>query len=249
MPKDRLSDFGYQRVKPDEKRERVDAVFSSVNSRYDLMNDVMSLGLHRLWKRQVLLAARLRPGMTVLDLAGGTGDISHLICRRMPETVQVVLCDRNPDMLSRARNRLLDRGICQQVTYVRADAESLPFPSCSFERIIIAFGLRNVTHKMAAITAMYDKLKYGGELLVLEFSAVSSPLLARLYDDISFQIIPRLGRWVAGDEGSYRYLIESIRRHPDQDALANMLQAGGFAQVDWLNMLAGVVSLHRGYKL
>jgi demethylmenaquinone methyltransferase/2-methoxy-6-polyprenyl-1,4-benzoquinol methylase len=240
--------FGFERVARPEKAARVARVFDSVASRYDLMNDLMSGGLHRLWKRIALTMTALRPGQSVLDLAGGTGDLAAELSDRVGPTGRVVLADINAAMLGVGRDRLLDRGIASNVAYVQADAEQLPFPADSFDCITIAFGLRNVTDKERALGAMLAVLKPGGRLLVLEFSHPANPLVAKLYDQYSFRILPRMGSLVAGDADSYRYLAESIRMHPNQEGLRVMMAEAGFADPRYHNMTGGIVALHTGFK-
>ncbi len=237
--------FGFQSVAEEEKARRVAGVFDSVASRYDLMNDLMSAGLHRLWKRCLVEHSRVRPGERVLDLAGGTGDLARLFAGRVGADGTVVLADINRSMLLQGRDRLLDAGTL--LPLVQCDAEALPFPAGSFDCVAIAFGLRNITRKERALAEMGRLLRPGGRLLVLEFSRVWKPL-AGLYDAYSFRVLPRLGQLVAGDAASYRYLAESIRMHPDQDTLKQMLEAAGLEQVDYLNLTAGVVALHRGFR-
>ncbi len=245
-PDEPTTHFGFREVTESEKAGRVARVFDSVASRYDVMNDLMSAGLHRVWKRILIERGGLRAGERVLDLAGGTGDISALLHRRVGETGQVVLTDINGEMLRNGRDRLLDAGIA--LPLVQCDAEALPFPDRRFDCVTIAFGLRNVTRKERALAEMYRVLRPGGRALVLEFSRVWAPLRP-LYDAYSFGVLPRLGRLVAGDADSYRYLAESIRVHPGQEALRGMMQAAGFERVDYLNLTAGVVALHRGFRL
>lgn len=240
--------FGFEQVSRPDKAARVARVFDSVAARYDLMNDLMSGGLHRLWKQVALTMAAVRPGQSVLDLAGGTGDLAAQLARQVGPTGRVVLADINASMLGVGRDRLLDRGIVDNVLYVQADAEQLPFPAASFDCVTIAFGLRNVTDKQRALGAMCEVLKPGGRLLVLEFSHPANPLLARLYDQYSFRILPRMGGLVAGDADSYRYLAESIRMHPKQDDLRAMLTAAGFTDARYHNMTGGIVALHTGTK-
>ncbi len=241
--------FGYQEVDEAEKAGRVGQVFESVADRYDLMNDLMSLGIHRLWKRFTIFTAGLRPGDRVLDLAGGTGDLAALMAPRVGAQGRVVLSDINAPMLEVGRRRLVDRGIVGNVDYVLADAEVLPFADNHFDCVTMAFGLRNVTHKERALQAIHRVLRPGGKLLVLEFSQVRGRLLRRLYDGYSFSVLPRLGRLVAQDDQSYRYLAESIRMHPDQEALKTMMEAAGFGRCDYHNLSAGVVAVHRGFKV
>ena len=240
--------FGYEEVEEDDKARRVGEVFESVATRYDLMNDLMSLGIHRLWKRLTITTAGLKPGDRVLDLAGGTGDLALLMARRVGPTGRVVLSDINLAMLGVGRRRLVDEGIVGNVDYVLADAEHLPFADGLFDCVTMAFGLRNVTHKEAALAAIHRVLRPGGKVLVLEFSRVRNALLAKLYDAYSFSVLPRLGALVAGDRASYRYLAESIRMHPDQESLRLMMEEAGFRHCDYHNLTAGVVALHRGFK-
>jgi demethylmenaquinone methyltransferase/2-methoxy-6-polyprenyl-1,4-benzoquinol methylase len=237
--------FGYQQVPEEEKARRVAGVFDSVAGRYDLMNDLMSAGLHRLWKRFAVEQSRVRPGERVLDVAGGTGDLTRLYHDRVGPRGTVVLTDINGAMLTRGRERLLDEG--HAVPAVQCDAEHLPFPDASFDCVSVAFGLRNMTHKDAALAEMTRVLRPGGRLIVLEFSRVWKPL-APLYDVYSFRVLPRLGELVAKDAESYRYLAESIRMHPDQDTLKIMMEQAGLEKVEYFNLAAGVVALHRGYR-
>ena len=248
-PSDQDSLFGYERVAPAVKTVRVRQVFDSVSSRYDLMNDLMSVGLHRLWKRYAVELLQLRPGHIVVDLAGGTGDIARLLAQRFPGQNRVIVCDINAQMLWRGRDRALDEGVCAGLDYVQGNAEALPFASASIDRLIMGFGLRNVTHKNQALAEMVRVLRPGGCALVLEFSQVRAPLMARAYDFYSFNVLPHLGRWIAGDADSYRYLAESIRVHPDQAALSKMFERAGFERVRCLNLLGGVVAVHIGWKL
>jgi demethylmenaquinone methyltransferase/2-methoxy-6-polyprenyl-1,4-benzoquinol methylase len=236
--------FGFEEVDVGEKARRVRGVFDSVAGRYDLMNDLMSAGLHRVWKRYAVNAAGVRPGMRVLDLAGGTGDLAQLFARRVGPSGEVVLTDINSAMLAFGRDRLLNAG--HLVPAVQCDAEKLPFPDGHFDCVGIAFGLRNVTHKENALAEMRRVLKPGGVAAVLEFSKVWQPL-APAYDWYSFNVLPRLGRLVAGDDASYRYLAESIRMHPDQATLASMMEQAGFDRVEVHNLAAGVVAVHIGY--
>jgi demethylmenaquinone methyltransferase/2-methoxy-6-polyprenyl-1,4-benzoquinol methylase len=241
--------FGYQRILTDEKVKRVGAVFSSVASRYDLMNDVMSMGVHRLWKRYTVYLSGVHEGHHILDVAGGTGDIALLFAREVGSSGSITVCDINADMLQHGRDKFIDAGVLQGVDFVQGNAECLPFRKNNFNCISIAFGLRNVTDKMAAITSMYDKLKYGGRIIILEFSSVVIPLLKKLYDVYSFRLIPWFGKVVADDEASYQYLVESIRMHPDQEKLVSMLETAGFCKVDYLNLSGGIVAIHRGFKI
>ena len=246
MP-DKTTHFGFKNVPVEEKAGRVREVFDSVASNYDIMNDVMSLGIHRIWKRVVVDMAAIRPGHQVLDLAGGTGDLTRLMAARVGKQGGVVLSDINAAMIREGRSRLLDRGVAGNVTFVQANAEQLPFPDNRFDCITIAFGLRNVTHKQTALGAMYRALKPGGRLLILEFSRPNRALKPA-YDFYSFNILPRLGSWIARDSDSYRYLAESIRMHPDQQTLKGMMEAAGFEDCDYHNLTGGIVAIHRGYR-
>lgn len=234
--------FGYQTVNEEEKAGKVREVFDSVAPRYDVMNDLMSLGLHRLWKAFTVQQAGIRPGMSVLDVAGGTADLSCAFAKR---GAKVVLTDINGAMLARGRDRMIDSGMPRPA--VQCDAEKLPFPKDYFDVVTVAFGLRNMTRKVAALAEMYRVLKPGGKLLVLEFSRVVKPL-EPLYDFYSFKILPWLGKKIAGDADSYRYLAESIRQHPDQETLRQMMLDAGCDRVDMHNMAGGVVALHKAYK-
>jgi len=237
--------FGFQTVDEREKARRVRGVFDSVASRYDVMNDLMSLGMHRVWKHYTVTVADVRPGHQVLDIAGGTGDLALAFAKRVGPTGRVVHTDINEAMLRTGRDRLLDRGVV--LPTVVCDAEHLPFPDQHFDRVSVAFGLRNMTHKDQALREMCRVLKPGGKLLVLEFSKVAPPL-EKVYDWYSFNILPQLGRWVARDETSYRYLAESIRMHPGQDALKDLMKQNGFGHVDIHNLSAGIVALHVGIR-
>ncbi len=249
MDKNDTTHFGYQEVPRSEKARRVADVFDSVAERYDIMNDLMSLGVHRLWKRFAVELAAVRPGQRVLDLAGGSGDLAARFAPLVGAAGEVVLADINAHMLAQGRRRLVDRGIINNVRYAQVNAERLPFPDNSFDCITIAFGLRNVTDKDAALRSMFRVLKPGGRALVLEFSKPVAPGLRPLYDLYSFKVLPLLGRFVARDESSYRYLAESIRMHPDQETLKSMMQQAGFERCDYHNLSGGIVALHRGYKL
>ncbi len=238
--------FGFETVEEKEKAQRVAGVFSSVAEKYDLMNDLMSVGLHRLWKRFAINTAAPRRGERVLDVAGGTADLSSAFARRVGPTGQVWLTDINNAMLTVGRDRLLDEGVLSPVA--QCDAEKLPFPDDYFDIVTVAFGLRNMTHKDRALTEMRRVLRAGGRLLVLEFSRVWKPL-EKAYDAYSFHLLPWLGGKIVGDAESYRYLAESIRMHPDQATLKSMMEEAGLERVDVFNLTAGVVALHRGYKL
>ncbi|MFO1339817.1 MAG: bifunctional demethylmenaquinone methyltransferase/2-methoxy-6-polyprenyl-1,4-benzoquinol methylase UbiE [Burkholderiaceae bacterium] len=237
--------FGFQNVDEGEKAQRVKGVFDSVASKYDVMNDLMSMGMHRLWKTYTVAVANLKPGDQVLDIAGGTGDLARAFARQVGERGRVVHTDINEAMLRTGRDRLLDQGLALPTTI--CDAEKLPFRSGSFDLVSVAFGLRNMTHKEQALAEMARVLRDGGRLLVLEFSKVAEPL-RKPYDWYSFKVLPRLGQWVAGDADSYRYLAESIRMHPDQATLKAMMKAAGFGHVDVHNLTGGVVALHVGIK-
>lgn len=241
----KTTDFGFQQVPEDEKVRRVSGVFDSVARRYDVMNDLMSAGLHRYWKRFTVEQSAVRRGDRVLDVAGGTGDLARLFARRVGDTGSVVLTDINAAMLAIGRDRLVDEGVVVPVAL--CNGERLPFASESFDCVSVGFGLRNMTRKDLALAEMQRVLRPGGRLLVLEFSKVWKPL-APLYDAYSFQVLPRLGQAVAGDAQSYRYLAESIRMHPDQETLKRMMGEAGFDQVDYFNLSAGIIALHRGVK-
>jgi len=240
--------FGFKEVDWSDKSRRVADVFRSVAPKYDLMNDLMSFGLHRLWKRFTISQSGVRTGHKVLDIAGGTGDLTKEFAKKVGSAGSVVLADINESMLQQGRERLTDLGIVGNVKYVQADAEHLPFPDNYFDCITIAFGLRNVTDKTAAMRSMYRVLKPGGKLLILEFSKPVLPLLQTFYDKYSFHVIPKLGAWVCGDADSYQYLVESIRMHPDQATLKSMLQDCEFEDVEFHNLTGGVVALHKGFK-
>jgi demethylmenaquinone methyltransferase/2-methoxy-6-polyprenyl-1,4-benzoquinol methylase len=240
--------FGYTEVPVHEKSERVADVFHSVATKYDLMNDLMSFGLHRLWKRFTIEQANIRPGQIILDVAGGTGDLTKAFSKKVGVTGRVVLADINDKMLMQGRERLINQGIVGNVQYVQADAEKLPFPDNYFDCISIAFGLRNVTDKLAALRSMFRVLKPGGKLLILEFSKPTVPGLNTVYDKFSFNIIPKLGGWICGDTESYQYLVESIRMHPDQDTLKNMMIEAGYEDTTYHNLTGGIVALHKGFK-
>jgi demethylmenaquinone methyltransferase/2-methoxy-6-polyprenyl-1,4-benzoquinol methylase len=248
MTDERSTDFGFQRVSREDKARRVRGVFDSVAGNYDLKNDLMSAGTHRLWKRFTLSLANLRPGQRALDVAGGTGDLAAGLARQVGERGLVVLTDINAAMLQRGRDRLIDAGLAGNVACVQANAERLPFPDAVFDCVTIGFGLRNVTDKAAALAAMRRTLKPGGQLLVLEFSRPSVAGLQPLYDAYSFRVLPLLGQLVAGDAASYRYLAESIRMHPDQETLLKMMQDAGLEGCRYHNLAGGIVAVHRGYK-
>lgn len=242
------TDFGFQEVPTAEKVEKVAEVFRSVASRYDVMNDVMSFGLHRLWKDFAIKQLMLKSGMKVLDLAGGTGDLTARMSPLVGEAGKIVLSDINEAMLKVGRSRLLDKGIFKNIEIVQANAETLPFEDSGFDRVIIGFGLRNVTEKDKALSEMYRVLKPGGMCIVLEFSKPKGSLLNQAYDFYSFKILPKLGRFIAKDEDSYRYLAESIRKHPNQEVLKDMMCAAGFEDVMCHNLAAGIVAVHVGRR-
>ena len=248
MTEEHSTDFGFQRVPPLDKARRVRAVFDSVVGRYDLMNDLMSAGAHRLWKRYTLAIANLHAGQRALDVAGGTGDLAAGLARQVGPGGLVVLTDINAAMLARGRDRLIDEGNAGNLIFVQANAERLPFADGAFDCITIGFGLRNVTDKAAALNSMRRVLKPGGQLIILEFSQPQVAALKPLYDAYSFRVLPALGRWVAGDEASYRYLAESIRMHPDQEKLLSMMREAGLEGCRYQNLSGGIVAVHRGYR-
>jgi demethylmenaquinone methyltransferase / 2-methoxy-6-polyprenyl-1,4-benzoquinol methylase len=243
------TDFGYQEVTPEEKTSRVTEVFRSVSGNYDVMNDLMSFGVHRLWKRQAVHLSGVKKSQSVLDVAGGTGDLSKLFHQRVGKEGNVLMTDINSAMLHEGRDKMIDAGIVSGIDYAQANAEVLPFADNSFDCINIAFGLRNVTDKQKAINSMFEKLRYGGCLIILEFSKIKLSLLSHLYDAYSLNVIPKIGKIVAKDEASYQYLVESIRMHPDQETLKGMIEAAGFSKVEYFNLTGGIVAIHRAYKL
>jgi demethylmenaquinone methyltransferase/2-methoxy-6-polyprenyl-1,4-benzoquinol methylase len=245
---EKTTDFGYKKVNVEEKAGKVAEVFHSVAGNYDLMNDLMSGGIHRLWKRVTIEMSGVRPGHHVLDIAGGTGDLAAKFSRIVGPEGTVVLADINDSMLKVGRDRLVDRGITDNVRFSQADAQHLPFPDDTFDVITIAFGLRNVTDKDMALRSMLRVLKPGGKLLVLEFSKPPNPLLSKIYDGYSFNVLPKLGKLFAKDADSYQYLAESIRMHPNQETLLQMMDTAGFENTDYHNMTGGIVALHRGVK-
>jgi demethylmenaquinone methyltransferase/2-methoxy-6-polyprenyl-1,4-benzoquinol methylase len=249
MTDPKTTDFGFEEVPWTDKARRVRGVFDSVADKYDVMNDLMSLGVHRLWKAFTLSQTGLRTGGHALDVAGGTGDLAAGMAKQVGEKGLVVLSDINEAMLERGRDRLLNRGIGGNVHYALANAENLPFAANSFDCVTIGFGLRNVTDKPAALRSVLRVLRPGGQLLVLEFSTPTVAPLQPLYDAYSFQVLPLLGKLVANDEASYRYLAESIRKHPDQEALLAMMREAGFERASYHNLTGGIVAVHRGYKL
>lgn len=240
--------FGFSEVPVNEKADRVADVFHSVAGKYDIMNDLLSMGIHRVWKRFTIEVSGVRAGDQVLDVAGGTGDLTRYFSRLVGPTGKVILSDINDSMLNMGRDRLIDQGYTGNVEYVQANAECLPFADNTFDCITIAFGLRNVTDKDAALRSLTRVLKPGGRLLVLEFSKPGNPLLSKIYDTYSFNILPKLGKLVANDSESYQYLAESIRMHPDQETLKGMMEEAGLSQCKYHNMTGGIVALHRGVK-
>jgi len=246
---DNTTHFGYEEVRREDKAGKVADVFHSVASNYDVMNDVMSMGIHRLWKRYTIEMSGVRSGQRVLDIAGGTGDLAAKFSALVGETGEVVLADINESMLEVGRERMVDRGVLANMSYVQANAEVLPFPNNYFDCITIAFGLRNVTDKDAALRSMLRVLKPGGRLLVLEFSKPVVPGLGTIYDTYSFKLLPLMGKLIAKDDSSYRYLAESIRMHPKQKELLAMMQEAGFERCEYFNLSGGIVALHRGYKI
>jgi len=247
MKPEKMTHFGFKQVPFEDKARHVSQVFSSVAKNYDVMNDLMSLGIHRLWKRWTLELTRIRPGEVVLDLAGGTGDLAAQFAQRVGSAGQVVLADINASMIQVGRERLLNRGIV--VDFAQVNAEVLPFADNCFDVISIAFGLRNVTDKEQALSSMLRVLKPGGRAVILEFSKLRYPVIQSLYKHYTFKVLPLLGRLVAHDADSYRYLAESIELHPDQETLVNMMQAVGFERCDYHNLSGGIAAVHRGYKL
>ncbi len=248
-PSDKTTHFGYQEVPWEKKQGLVNHVFDSVAKKYDVMNDLMSLGIHRLWKRAAILHSGVRPGHRVLDLAGGTGDLAKLMAPIVGDTGRITVCDINAEMLKVGRQRLEDQGFIGNIDYAQGNAEALPFPDNHFDVITIAFGLRNVRDKAAALKSMQRVLKPGGKMLVLEFSKPVLPGLKPIYDMYSFQLLPRLGKLIARDGDSYRYLAESIRQHPDQQTLQQMIHEAGFENCQFLNFSGGIVALHYASKL
>ncbi|MBO9490390.1 bifunctional demethylmenaquinone methyltransferase/2-methoxy-6-polyprenyl-1,4-benzoquinol methylase UbiE [Endozoicomonas sp. G2_1] len=245
---DNTTHFGYKTVESSEKASMVADVFHSVAKQYDIMNDLMSFGIHRLWKRFTIDASGVRPGNKVLDLAGGTGDLTAKFSQLVGRDGKVILADINSSMLNVGRDKLRDRGLVQNIEYVQANAEALPFEENTFDVVTIAFGLRNVTDKDKALRSIYSVLKPGGRLLVLEFSKPEHELLNKAYDFYSFNILPKMGDLVAKDGDSYQYLAESIRMHPDQETLKDMMNNAGFEQTNYKNLTGGIVALHKGYK-
>jgi demethylmenaquinone methyltransferase/2-methoxy-6-polyprenyl-1,4-benzoquinol methylase len=247
-PDSNTTDFGFQQVPISEKAKKVAGIFTQVADKYDVMNDLMSLGIHRLWKRFAFELASVRPGQKVLDLAGGTGDLAKKFAQQVGADGWVTLADINQAMLHKGRDRLIDAGVVGNVGYVQADAERLPFAENSFDVVTMAFGLRNVTNKDQALRAIYHALAPGGKVIILEFSTLTLPALKPLYDLYSFKVLPFLGKLVAGDADSYRYLAESIRKHPNQKTLAAMMTTAGFEQCVYHNLSGGIAAIHKGYK-
>ena len=249
MSTNNTTHFGFKQVAAEEKVNLVRGVFDSVAAQYDIMNDLMSLGIHRIWKRIAVQLSNVRKGEQVLDLAGGTGDLTTLFEQRVGKDGQVVLADINSEMLRKGRNRLIDRGLVGNIRYAQVNAECLPFEDNTFDCVCIGFGLRNVTDKDAALRSMYRVLKPGGRLIVLEFSHPTDKITEKVYDFYSFKLLPKIGKIVAKDEESYRYLAESIRMHPKQDELKAMMENAGFERCEFFNMTQGIVAVHRGYKI
>ncbi len=245
---EKTTHFGYQPIAAEQKTKRVAAVFHSVAERYDLMNDLMSFGLHRLWKRFVIARCMVRPNHWILDLAGGTADLTQHFAKKISNSGKVILVDINEAMLAKGRERLLNAGVVKPVSFVQANAETLPFLNNTFDRIAIAFGLRNITYKEQALKEMARVLKPGGRVVILEFSEVTSKPLHALYDAYSFSVLPMLGKLICQDAESYRYLAESIRMHPNQETLKLMMSEAGFEKCEYQNLHSGIVALHVGYK-
>ena len=248
MKENDSTDFGFKTIPKNEKADLVAGIFNSVADRYDLMNDLMSIGIHRIWKRFTIELSAVREGNSVLDIAGGTGDLAIKFADIVGPDGTVVLADINESMLKVGRDKLLDKFWRPNINFVQADAQNLPFPDANFECITIAFGLRNVTDKSAALKSMYRALKPGGRLLILEFSKPTNEILAKAYDAYSFHILPLMGKIVANDSDSYKYLAESIRMHPDQEELQILVEDAGFSNCDYYNMTGGIVAIHRGIK-
>ncbi len=240
-------DFGYQTVDKDKKEEKVAEVFHSVASNYDVMNDVMSFGIHRLWKRTMIELTGARKGQKALDLAGGTGEIAMKVAKRVGDSGHVVLSDINSSMLEEGRKRVINSGFINNISFELINAEEIPFPDNAFDLVTISFGLRNVTDKLKALKEMQRVIKPGGRLVVMEFSKTSNPALTKLYDFYSFSALPFMGKVIANDEESYRYLAESIRMHPDQETMKSMMLEAGFDEVEYKNLTGGIVAIHRGF--
>ncbi|PKM38086.1 MAG: bifunctional demethylmenaquinone methyltransferase/2-methoxy-6-polyprenyl-1,4-benzoquinol methylase UbiE [Gammaproteobacteria bacterium HGW-Gammaproteobacteria-10] len=249
MTNENTTHFGFKQVAKEEKVQMVRSVFDSVAGKYDIMNDLMSFGIHRIWKRIAVQLSNVRSGESVLDLAGGTGDLTMLFEKRVGKKGQVVLADINAEMLRNGRDRLIDHGIIGNIRFAQVNAECLPFEDNSFDCVCIGFGLRNVTDKDAALRSMYRVLKPGGRVIVLEFSHPTDKLTEKVYDFYSFNLMPKIGKFVAKDEESYRYLAESIRMHPKQDDLKKMMETAGLERCEYFNLTQGIVAVHRGYKI
>ncbi|CCE25204.1 bifunctional demethylmenaquinone methyltransferase/2-methoxy-6-polyprenyl-1,4-benzoquinol methylase UbiE [Methylotuvimicrobium alcaliphilum] len=249
MTNENTTHFGFKQVAKEEKVQMVRSVFDSVAGKYDIMNDLMSFGIHRIWKRIAVQLSNVRSGESVLDLAGGTGDLTMLFEKRVGKKGQVVLADINAEMLRNGRDRLIDHGIIGNIRFAQVNAECLPFEDNSFDCVCIGFGLRNVTDKDAALRSMYRVLKPGGRVIVLEFSHPTDKLTEKVYDFYSFNLMPKIGKFVAKDEESYRYLAESIRMHPKQDELKKMMENAGLERCEYFNLSQGIVAVHRGYKI
>jgi len=248
MKEQKTTHFGFTDVPIEEKQGKVAQVFDSVAVKYDLMNDLMSAGIHRLWKRFTIEKSGARAGSRILDLAGGTGDLAALFSPIVGPNGKIILADINDSMLKVGRDRMIDKGLINNIDFAQVNAECLPFEENYFDCITIAFGLRNVTDKQKALESMYRVLKPGGRLLVLEFSQPTNELLSKVYDSYSFNLLPKIGQWITGDEDSYRYLAESIRMHPDQETLKSMFEKAQFDDCEYHNLTGGIVALHRGFK-
>lgn len=248
MKEQKTTHFGFTDVPIEEKQGKVAQVFDSVAVKYDLMNDLMSAGIHRLWKRFTIEKSGARAGSRILDLAGGTGDLAALFSPIVGPNGKIILADINDSMLKVGRDRMIDKGLINNIDFAQVNAEYLPFEENYFDCITIAFGLRNVTDKQKALESMYRVLKPGGRLLVLEFSQPTNELLSKVYDSYSFNLLPKIGHWITGDEDSYRYLAESIRMHPDQETLKSMFEKAQFDDCEYHNLTGGIVALHRGFK-
>lgn len=248
MTDDKTTHFGYEQVRVEDKADKVAGVFHSVAAKYDLMNDLMSAGIHRIWKKFTIELSGVRKGNSVLDIAGGTGDLTAKFAQLVGPEGKVILADINDSMLKVGRDKLIDKGISGNVEYLQTDAQFLPFPDNTFDCITIAFGLRNVTDKDTALQSMHRVLKPGGRLLILEFSKPQNSLLEKAYDIYSFSVLPMMGKLVTNDSDSYRYLAESIRMHPDQETLKSMMDTVGFSQTKYYNLTGGIVALHKGIK-
>ena len=247
--KNSTASFGYRRVSEADKTRLVEQVFHSVSNRYDLMNDLMSFGVHRIWKQFTVAYSGIRADSCVLDVAGGTGDMSIALAKKLGPKGKIVLTDVNSSMLRIGQDRLIDNGFIEQVHFVQTNAQDLAFAPDTFDTVVISFGLRNTTRIDAALASMYEVTRIGGRLLILEFSKPVLPVLEKLYDAYSFNVIPRMGEWVTKDRESYQYLVESIRKHPDQDTLAEMMANAGFERVEYYNLTGGIVALHVGRKI